>query len=73
VGGIPYLLDHEQDALLVPSDDPKAMAAAVKRLLEDPGLAKKLSEGARRKAEGFDWSAIFPQWERVLKGALMPE
>lgn len=69
VGGVPYLLDHEQDALLVPADDPKAMAAAVKRILEDPSLARKLSGAARRKAEGFDWAVILPQWERVLKHA----
>src|SRR5690606_12202159 len=33
VGGIPYLLEHELDALLVPPDDPEAMAAAVRRIL----------------------------------------
>ncbi len=66
VGGIPYLLDHEQDALLVPPDDPLAMAAAVRQLLENPRLAQKLSEGARRKAQRFNWQTILPQWETVL-------
>lgn len=70
VGGIPYLLDHEQDALLVPPDDPIAMATAVRRLLETPWLAQKLSGGARHKAERLDWHAILPQWEIILKRTL---
>jgi glycosyltransferase involved in cell wall biosynthesis len=66
VGGIPYLLEDEQDALLVPPNDPAAMAVAVKRVLTEPGLAEKLSRNARRKAEGFDWQVVLPQWEAIL-------
>src|SRR5262249_6851279 len=49
VGGIPYLLEHEHDALLVPSGDPAAMATAVRRILTEPGLAERLSRNARQK------------------------
>lgn len=66
VGGMPYLIDHEQDGLLVPPCDPPAMAAAVRRILTEPGLAGRLSEKARKKAERFDWSRIMPQWESML-------
>jgi glycosyltransferase involved in cell wall biosynthesis len=66
VGGIPYLLDHGEDALLVPPDDPAAMAAAVRRVLTEPGLAERLSRNARKKAEGFDWSVVLPRWEAVF-------
>ena len=66
VGGIPYLLTHEQDALLVPPDNPQAMASAVRRILTEPRLAEHLSRNARVKAEQFDWSAILPQWEAIL-------
>lgn len=67
VGGIPYLMEHERDALLVPPNDPKAMAKAVRRILTEPGLAEHLSANARCKAEQFDWSVILPQWERLLE------
>jgi glycosyltransferase involved in cell wall biosynthesis len=70
VGGIPYLLDHEEDALLVPPDDPRAMADAVRRLLTEPGLAGRLSSNARAKAEGFDWSRILPRWDALLHGLM---
>jgi glycosyltransferase involved in cell wall biosynthesis len=66
IGGIPYLLEHGEDALLVPPDDAEAMAAAVRRVLTEPGLAERLSRNARKKAEGFDWSVVLPQWERLL-------
>lgn len=66
VGGLPYLLDHEEDALLVPPNDPDAMTAAVRRILTEPGLAEKLSRNARAKAERFDWANVLPQWESIF-------
>jgi glycosyltransferase involved in cell wall biosynthesis len=66
VGGIPYLLRHEHDALLVPPNDPQAMADAVRRILTEPGLAEHLSRNARATAEQYDWSSVLPQWEALL-------
>lgn len=66
VGGIPYLLENERDSLLVPDGDHVAMAAAVQRLVTEDGLAKRLSENARRKAEQFAWSNILPKWEKLF-------
>ncbi len=65
-GGIPWLLVHERDALTVPVDDPAAMAAAVRRLILEPGLAARLSAGARAAALAWDWSAVLDAWERTL-------
>jgi len=70
VGGLPYLLEHERDALLVPPDNPPLMAQAVQRILSEPGLAAFLSSNARRKAEQFDWSLILPRWEQLLARAI---
>ena len=70
VGGMPYLLEHDQDGLLVPPSDAYAMAAAVRRILTEPGLAERLSTNARKKAERFNWSMILPQWERLFDCAL---
>jgi len=44
----PEILDHGRTALLAPADDPDGLAAAVERLLDDPGLAARLTENARR-------------------------
>jgi glycosyltransferase involved in cell wall biosynthesis len=66
---MPYLLDDDCDALLVPANDAEAMAAAVKRVLSDQGLSARLTHKARHKAESFDWPAILPQWEQLLMKA----
>jgi glycosyltransferase involved in cell wall biosynthesis len=66
VGELPLLWQDGHDALLVQPDDSTAMAAAVRRILREPGLAERLSRNARAKAEQFDWAVILPQWERVL-------
>ena len=68
VGELPYIWTHEEDALLVPPNDPEAMANAVRRILTEPELAERLSRNARAKAEQFDWSVVLPQWEQLLTG-----
>jgi len=70
VGGIPYLLVHGQDALLIPRDDVDAMVDMVIRVLTEPGLAERLSNNARNKVEKCDWTVVLPQWERLFEGAL---
>ncbi len=67
-GGLSHLLDDGVDALLVPRDDATAMAGAVTRLLDEPGLAAKLGANARRKVEAFDASRVLPRWEELLRG-----
>jgi glycosyltransferase involved in cell wall biosynthesis len=66
VGGIPKLLADGKDALLVPRNDPEAMATAIRRLLTEPDLAETLSREARRTAERFDWSIVLPRWQALL-------
>ncbi len=66
VGGISYMLEDGVDALLVRCNDPEAMAAAVRRILTEPGLAARLSANARKKAERYDWSVVLPQWEALI-------
>jgi len=68
VGGIPYLINHNVDGILVPPDDPMAMANAIQRILSEPGLAEKLSLNGRKKAEQLDWSIVLPQWEKLFNG-----
>ena len=70
VGELPYIWTHDHDALLVPPNDPHAMADAVRRILTEPGLAERLSRNARKTAEQFDWSFILQQWEAILMSVI---
>lgn len=47
VGGVPELVQHDRDALLIPKSDERAMAAAIQRMFEDRVLAQRLSTAAR--------------------------
>ena len=50
VGGIPELLEDGRTGLLVPPQDPAALARAILRLLRDRDLAQRLSGAARLRA-----------------------
>lgn len=69
VGGLPFLLTGEEDALLVPSDDDAAMAGAIRRLLENPELARRMQYAARAKVEEFEWNVVLPKWCSLLASA----
>lgn len=51
IGGIPDQIRHDEEGLLVPPGNDAALAAAVLSLLEDPALARRYGEAARRKME----------------------
>ncbi len=48
VGGIPDAVENERSALLVPAEDPAALAAAIARVFADPSLADRLAAQARQ-------------------------
>lgn len=50
VGGIPEIVRHDEEGLLVPPANPPAMAAAIAALLDNPAHAARLGENARRRA-----------------------
>lgn len=51
VTGIPEVIEHEVTGLLVPERDPRALAAAIARLLDDPDLRVGLAKAARDLVE----------------------
>jgi glycosyltransferase involved in cell wall biosynthesis len=67
VGGIPYLLEDGVTGLLVPAGDARAMAGAVRRLLEECGLAARLSANGRALAESCGWEAVKPKWDALFR------
>jgi len=51
------VLQHGRNALLARPGDPDAFAAAVRLLLADPELARRLGQQARADVAGYSWSA----------------
>lgn len=54
VGGVPQVLEHEVNALLVPPNDPGALLEAMARLAMDPDLRDRLGRQARLRSSMFD-------------------
>ncbi len=62
VGGVPEIVTHERDGLLVPSGDIDALAAAITRLTSDPELRERLGRAARETvARRFSLDAAVEQ------------
>ncbi len=67
-GGIPYIVTDGETGLLVAPGDSEAMARASVRLLEEPGLALRLTSNARQSClERFSWSAVEAAWVRTYR------
>lgn len=64
VGGIPELLAFGEAGLLVPPEDPAALAAALTRLLSDPALSDRLS--ARSTEAAAAWPDAAATARRVV-------
>lgn len=51
------ILEDGDNALLVPPEDPDALAAAIRRLLVNPGLADRLRRTAYEQVRAYTWDA----------------
>ncbi|MGB9723998.1 MAG: glycosyltransferase [Chloroflexia bacterium] len=68
VAGIPQVISSEESGLLVPEQDPQALAAAIVRLLREPQLRARLGREARRRVEAeLNWPAVARQFEQVYR------
>ena len=82
ISGVPELLDDGDNGLVVPPDDPAALAAALERAMRDPALRQRLGEAAEQKVRThFDYHSSIRQlaglfereWRRrTMSGAARP-
>jgi alpha-maltose-1-phosphate synthase len=73
VWAVPEIIRHEETGLLVPAEDPDALAEALVRLLADPALTTRLGAAARERADRhFSWAASAARMSRTLAGLVRP-
>ena len=72
IGGIPYLVEHEKTAMLVPARNPESMADAILSLLNDASKAKAISKAGVESVQRYTWTNVrerlFRVYEQVLPG-----
>lgn len=62
------LIRHDRSGLLVPVDDPRALAEAIKRLRMNPGLIRNLVTGGRKRYEkDFTESVVVGRYMRFFE------
>ena len=67
-GGIPEVVEDNVSGLLVPSDNPDAMARAIESLIQDPKRRMAMGQAAQRRArERFSAEAIVPRYEALYR------
>jgi glycosyltransferase involved in cell wall biosynthesis len=69
-GGAAEYLRDGVNALVVPPDDPEAVAAAVRRLADDPALRARLREGGLATAGAYTAEDFYARVEHALTGVV---
>jgi len=74
VGGVPEVVLDGRTGLLVPPADPEALAAAILRLLGDPGFARQMGETGRERArKSFSREAFLQAHRDLYENLLVPK
>jgi glycosyltransferase involved in cell wall biosynthesis len=71
VGGTPEVIEHDVTGILVPPDDPAALAGQIRRLVEDPSLRARLgTAGLQVVRDRFGADTVVRQYEAIYTSLL---
>jgi phosphatidyl-myo-inositol alpha-mannosyltransferase len=65
IAGYREVLRHGVEGLLVPPNDPSALACALRRVLTEPALAASLGSAGRNRARKYSWDVVAPRIESI--------
>ena len=69
VGGVPEVVHDGVNGLLVPAGDPEALAAAIRRVLDEDGLRARLAAAAAGSVSELSRDAVYGRLEQLLEEA----
>ena len=70
VGAIPLVVQHEQTGLLVSPGNPSELAVALKRLIQEPELARKMSRNAFDSVGNYSLEAVVASLADTIETAV---
>jgi glycosyltransferase involved in cell wall biosynthesis len=62
---------HKENAIIVPAQNPQALAAGIECLLENPELAAKLAQNGLKTARRYSWDKAADRFERLIASLMM--
>ncbi|TVZ25556.1 glycosyltransferase involved in cell wall biosynthesis [Gillisia sp. Hel_I_86] len=66
VGGMPFLIDHIKDGILINKQAPEEISSWVDWIVQNPDPTKEITTRAREKVLNFDWDKIKENWKEIL-------
>ena len=70
VGGIPDLIEHGVNGLLVPPGDENALAAAIRQFISDPEKAKIMGQRGRERCHQYSLEAMIGKIDNLYEEVL---
>lgn len=70
VGGLPEIIKNGENGFLVQVGDSSSLARGVERILTEPDLMRKLSQGAKQSASEFTWNRITTRYEELFSSVV---
>lgn len=62
-GGVPYLVNHKLDGVLVEKNDSLSMFRHISEIIENPEIGTFLAENARKKVEHYNITNVMNLWK----------
>ena len=67
IAAIPGVLNHEENALLIAPGKTESLIEAIEKMIENPGLRKRLGTRARKDVEAhYEWNRSFDRYRQEL-------
>jgi D-inositol-3-phosphate glycosyltransferase len=73
VGGLRYTVRDRETGLLVPREDPAALAESIALLLEDEPLRLRMGANGQRHAQRYSWATIAHEMRELYDHVLCGE
>jgi L-malate glycosyltransferase len=67
VGGIPFLLNNTENAILVNDNNVLEMVNGIQKLLIENDFSIKIQQNAYQLIQNFNWNSVFLIWKKILK------
>jgi len=71
-GGVPEMVRHGREGLLVAPNDVAGLARSMSRLCADPALRERLGRNALRRSRDFSWAKAASSYVRLYERLLAP-